>query len=138
MSVSSEYKIAESTVVNKGNSITTTPKYYLINPDVPYIQDKFTNRIMFSDIHVNDSFRNGYRSFKGLNYKDYNLGHGSITKIFEWNNNLLCVFEHGIGLLPINENTMITGENSGDVYIRGADVLPATMSIISDTYGSQW
>lgn len=138
MSVSSEYKIAESTVVNKGNSITTTPKYYLINPDVPYIQDKFTNRIMFSDIHVNDSFRNGYRSFKGLNYKDYNLGHGSITKIFEWNNNLLCVFEHGIGLLPISENTMISGENSGDVYIRGADVLPATMSIISDTYGSQW
>jgi hypothetical protein len=77
---------------------------YFINPDVPYIQDKFNNRVMFSEIHVNDSFKNGYRIFKGLNYQDYNVGWGSITKILEWRNNLMLVFEHGIGIIPINES----------------------------------
>lgn len=138
MSVTAEQKISESSVVNKGYSVTITPKYYIINPETPYLQDKFTNRIMFSDLHVNDSFRNSYRVFRGLDYQDYNLGYGSITKILEWNNNIMCIFEHGIGLLPINENAMVSGENAGDIYIRGAGILPKTMKIITDTYGSQW
>lgn len=138
MSITSEQKLAESSALNKGYSETLPNKYYFINPDVPYLQDKFNNRIIFSEVHVNDSFRNGYRIFKGLNYQDYNLGHGAITKIIEWNNNIICVFEHGIGVLPINENTLVTGENAGDVYIRNVDVLPKTMNIITDVYGSQW
>jgi len=77
---------------------------HFINPDVPYLKDKFNNRIMFSELHVNDSFRNGYRIFKGFNYKDYNVGWGSITKILEWKNNILIIFEHGIGIVPINES----------------------------------
>lgn len=138
MSVTSEQKLQESAVLNKGYSETLPYKYYFINPDVPYLQDKFNNRIIFSEIHVNDSFRNGYRIFKGLDYQDYNLGHGQIMKIIEWNNNILCVFEHGIGLIPINENSLVTGENAGDVYIRNVNVLPKSIKLISDTYGSQW
>ena len=139
MSTTSESKIAESTIINKGYSETLPSKYYFINPDVPYIRDKFNNRIMFSEIHVNDSFKNSYRIFKGLDYKDYNVGWGSITKILEWQNNLMVVFEHGIGIIPINENAIAaSGNSAGDVYIRGQGVLPATIKPISDTYGSQW
>lgn len=139
LSWTSESKIPESTQINKGYSLTLPLKNHFINPDVPFIKDKFNNRIMFSEIHVNDSFRNGYRIFKGLNYKDYNVGWGSITKVLEWRNNLLIVFEHGIGIIPINENQLQgNAENSGTIYIRSANVLPPTVNPISDTYGSQW
>ncbi len=139
ISWTSETKIPESTQLNVGYGMNLPLQNYFINPDVPYIQDKFNNRVMFSEIHVNDSFKNGYRIFKGLNYQDYNVGWGSITKILEWRNNLMLVFEHGIGIIPINESQLqASGNNTGDIYVRGAGVLPPTVNAISDTFGSQW
>ena len=41
---------------------------------------------MHSDIHINDAFRNGFRVFQGLNYRDYTREYGEITKIIAVNN----------------------------------------------------
>ena len=71
-------------------------------PDVPYIKNWFGTRIMYSDIHINDAYKNGYRVFQGTHYRDYTREYGEIVKLVSLESNLLVVFEHGIGLLEIN------------------------------------
>ena len=74
----------------------------------------------------------------GTHYRDYPKTYGSITKIIEFRGNLLCIFEHGVSLIPINERA-IAGEGSGgNIYINTSNVLPEDPKIISDIFGSQW
>ena len=119
-------KIPDSDQYNKGFSKSVSEKYYFEVPDVPYIKQEFQNRIVFSDIHINDAYKNGFRVLRTVNHKDYPMTHGSITKILELKNALLIVFEHGIGLVSINNNA----EHSSQVL--------SELNVISDTYGSQW
>lgn len=136
MSVRSESKMPESTVVNVGYNSTTSDKQYILLPDVPYIKNIFDNRIMFSDIHINDAFRNGYRVFQGLAYKDVTRQYGAIVKMFDWRNNLLIVFENGVGIMQINERAL--SASGGDIFIKGAGVLSDNLTILSADYGSSW
>jgi hypothetical protein len=136
MSITAESKIPESTLFNVGNASTTSDKVYNLLPDVPYIKNVFDNRIMFSDIHVNDAFRNGYRVFQGLDYKDVTRQYGAIVKMFDVKSNLLVIFENGIALFQINERSPMTEGSS--IYIKGIGTLPETPFVISDMYGSSW
>lgn len=136
MSVRSESKMPESTVVNVGYNSTTSDKQYILLPDVPYIKNVFDNRIMFSDIHINDAFRNGYRVFQGLSYKDITRQYGAIVKMFDWRNNLLIVFENGVGIMNINERAL--SAEGGDIFIKGAGVLSDNVTMLSSDYGSAW
>lgn len=119
-------KIPDSAQYNKGFTKSVSEKYYFEVPDVPYIKQEFQNRIVFSDIHINDAYKNGFRVIRTMNHKDYPMTHGSITKLVELKNALLIVFEHGIGMVSINNNA----EHSSQIL--------SDLNIISDTYGSQW
>lgn len=119
-------KIPDSDQYNKGFTKSVSEKYYFEVPDVPYIKQEFQNRIVFSDIHINDAYKNGFRVIRTMNHKDYPMTHGSITKLVELKNALLIVFEHGIGLVSINNQA----EHSSQIL--------SDLNIISDTYGSQW
>ena len=119
-------KIPDSDQLNKGFTKSVSEKYYFEIPDVPYIKQEFQNRIVFSDIHINDAYKNGFRVLRTMNHKDYPMTHGSITKILELKNALLIVFEHGIGLVSINNSA----EHPSQVL--------SDLNVISDTYGSQW
>lgn len=119
-------KIPDSAQYNKGFTKSVSEKYYFEVPDVPYIKQEFQNRIVFSDIHINDAYKNGFRVIRTMNHKDYPMTHGSITKLIELKNALLIVFEHGIGLVSINNQA----EHSSQIL--------SDLNIISDTYGSQW
>ena len=119
-------KIPDSDQYNKGFSKSVSEKYYFEVPDVPYIKQEFQNRIVFSDIHINDAYKNGFRVLRTMNHKDYPMTHGSITKILELKNALMIVFEHGIGLVSINNNA----EHPSQVL--------SDLNVVSDTYGSQW
>ena len=119
-------KIPDSDQYNKGFTKSVSEKYYFEVPDVPYIKQEFQNRIVFSDIHINDAYKNGFRVIRTMNHKDYPMTHGSITKLIELKNALLIVFEHGIGLVSINNSE----EHSSKIL--------SDLNIISDTYGSQW
>jgi len=138
MSASGESKIPESSVVNVGYNTTTSDKIYNTLPDVPYIKNIFDNRIMFSEIHINDAFRNGYRIFQGLDYKDITRQYGAIVKMFEKNGNLLIVFENGVGLLPVNEKAMSGSGVGGNIFIKGAGTLAEIINPLSTNYGSTW
>jgi hypothetical protein len=138
MSTSGESKIPESTIVNVGYNSSTSSKVYIGQPDVPYIKNLFDNRIMFSEINVNDAFRNGYRVFEAINYKDITRQYGAVVKIIEWRGNLLCVFEHGVGLLSINERAMQSTSDGQSIFLKGAGVLPESVQPLSTEYGSTW
>lgn len=119
-------KIPDSNQYNKGFTKSVSEKYYFEIPDVPYIKQEFTNRIVFSDIHINDAYKNGFRVIRNTNHKDYPMTYGAITKLIELKNSILIVFEHGIGLVSINNGS----EHPSQVL--------SDLNMISDMYGSQW
>ena len=130
-------KIADSFVINKGVSSTTSDKIHIEIPDVPAIKNSFDSRIMYSDIHITDAFKNGYRVFKEINYRDYTKIYGGIVKLIDINSNLLIIFEHGVALVAVNERVLAGNGDGGSVFINTQNVLPQTPLILSDIYGSQ-
>jgi hypothetical protein len=54
---------------------------HLAAQNLPYIKDQFDNRIMFSNVQVDDEFRNAYRIFQGLSYQDIDRQYGAIVKL---------------------------------------------------------
>jgi len=138
MSPSGESKIPDSQLTNVGYNTTTSSKIYIAEPNVPYIKNIFSNRLMFSEIHINDAFRNGYRVFKLDSYKDLTNAYGQITTILEWKNNLMVVFSDGVGVIPINEKMVgATGQGS-NAFITSNQVIPDIVNMLSTNYGSNW
>ena len=137
-STNSETKMPESFVVNSGHSSTTSDRYNFIIPDVPYLKNEYDARILFSDIHVNDSFKNGFRVFNTANYVDYPRIYGGITKIVPFRNNIIVVFEHGVALVPVNERAQVSDASGGPVYLTSPEdrVLPANFQILDPNFGS--
>lgn len=135
MSTEGTYKIPESEVYNKGFSKSVSERHNQLLPDVPYIKNWFGTRIMYSDIHINDAYKNGYRVFKGTHRRDYTREYGEIVKLVSFESALLVVFEHGVGLAEVNAQAV---SNQNGAYVSSANVLPEKLHIISDMYGSQW
>lgn len=138
MNVDGVYKIPESQYYNMGFSKLLGERYNFEMPDIPWIKNWFKTRIMYSNINVSDSFQNGFRVFKGQNYRDYTREYGEITKLISLESNLLCVFEHGVALIPVNERAIAAEGAGGMAYINTSNVLPENPKILSDIYGSQW
>ncbi len=138
MSNDGPYKVPEALCYNKGFETSLSEKTFFVYPEVPWIKNEFSNRIAYSEIQIKDAFNNGFRTFKGASYRDYPKTYGSITKLIELSGNLLCVFEHGVCLIPVNERTVAGEGSGGNVYINTANVLPENPKVISDTFGSQW
>ena len=136
--VEGSYKTPESFVTNAGISSTTSDKYYFELPNVPYIKNNYETRILYSNIHVTDAFKNGFREFKFTNYRDYPKTYGSIIKMIELFGNILCVFEHGVALIPVNERVESGDGIGGNVFINTSNVLPENPRVLSDTFGTQW
>ena len=138
MNVGGSYKIPEALTYNNGFQKSVSEYWNILVPDVPYLQDKFTNRIAYSDISITNSFKNGFRIFKNGNYRDYNMEYGAITKIIEFFGNIICVFEHGIAKIPVNERVTAGSGSGGDVFINTSNVLPQNPLMLSNQIGSQW
>lgn len=131
-------KVPESFVINAGYNSTTSDKYNFEQPKVPAIKNIFNTRIMYSDININDSFKNGFRTFKATHYRDYPSTYGSIVRLINWYGDIIAVFEHGIALIPVNERALSGEGTGGNIYVNTSNVLPENPKIISDMYGSQW
>jgi len=131
-------KMEESFLLNDGLSATVGRKRYNLMPDVPYSKSEFANRIMFSNVNVTDAFTNGYRTFQGLSYKDYDKQYGAITKLISLGQNIFVVMEHGLGLVPVNPKALMQTTTGEAIHIYGYGVLPDEMTIISQDYGSKY
>lgn len=131
-------KTRESNLLNEGYSINLGRKEYYQWQPVPYENFHFENRIAFSNIASTKMFTNGFRIFQGLSYQDVDKQYGSIVKLFPYGQNLLCVFEHGIAIVPINEKALLSTQEGLSIHLYGAGVLQEQVSVISPDYGSTW
>lgn len=135
-------KIEDSWILNDGYNATVGQKYNVPVTDVPYIKDQFDNRIMFSNVQVDGDFKNAYRIFQGLSYKDIDRQYGGIVKILPWSSggeaNILCIFEHGIGVVPVNQQALMATTTGQSIHLYGAGVLQSRVSVVTPDFGSIW
>lgn len=111
-------------------------KYVALNDRAPILDRLYGNRVMVSKSSVDGNFVNGYVDFSGLNFRDYNSQLGELTKLIAHDDVVYCVFESGVGILPINQRTMVNTEGTGQVFLDDAQALASKMRIISSEYGS--
>ena len=131
------YKVPESFILNAGYSATLPhTKYFRFDDTVPSVRTNFQNRIAYSNVHIFNSYTNGYKIFEGLSYKDVTNQYGAIVKLEAIGNNLFCVFEHGCAIVPINEKALLSTQEGESIHIYGSNVIPDTISIVSPDYGS--
>lgn len=138
MNTSSSFKTQESNIINGAANVTLSNRYNFLLPDVPYLKNKFDTRIIYSDIHITDAFTNGFRVFRGGNYRDYPKTYGALVSLFELNGNLVAVMESGVLLIPVNERALAGEGAGGSVYINTSNVLPENPRVLSNTFGSIW
>ena len=93
---------------------------------------------MFSDVQAIGDFKNAYRIFQGLDYKDIDRQYGAIVKFVPNENNIFCVFEHGLGIIPINEKALLATQSGQSIHMYGAGVLQNQISLVSPDFGSIW
>ena len=133
-----ENKLPESYLYNDAYRTTVGYKCYYALQDVNYIKNNFSNRIQYSAIAIQDSFKNNYRDSLSTYHRDYSIEYGSIQKLVSFEGYLLVIMEHGIGLAVINER-ILAGQGDGNpVFINTQNVLPEELTIITDTIGTQW
>lgn len=138
MNYTSSNNIPESKILNLGYSSTVGSQSYLLAKELPYTKELFDNRIIFSNVQVEDEFRNGYRVFQGLSYKDIDRQYGAIVKLLPWKTDLLCVFEHGVAIIPVNQKALMSTTTGQSIHLYGAGVLQSQVSLITGDYGSVW
>ena len=133
-----ENKLPDSALYNDAFRASLGYKCYFTLQDINYIKNSFSNRIQYSAIAIQDSFKNNYRYSLSTYFRDYSQEYGSIQKLVGFEGYLLVVFEHAIGIAVINER-VLAGEGDGEpVFINTNNVLPEELTIITDTYGTQW
>ena len=130
--------LPESNAINLGISKSIGDKYYFETPDVPFTKTNFSNRIHYSLPLQSSIFTNGNRIFENINYQDYTLEYGSITKLIEWYGTLIVVMEHGTILIPVNERALMTNASGESVYVNTDVVLPKNPLVLSNSFGSLW
>ena len=131
-------KIPTSYVSNNGFRTNLGIKNFSGFKDKPYIRNEFKNRVLYSNVNNTDLNINGYRVFELGNFKDYSKQYGEITKLIPFGNNLVCIMEHGVGVLAIKERTLMANSTGGDVFINNKTILPENITMINEIYGSQW
>ena len=133
-----ENKMPDSYLYNDAYRASLGFKCYFAQNDINYIKNTFSNRIQYSAVSIQDSFKNNYRESLSTYFRDYSQEYGGIVKLIGFEGYLLVVFEHAIGVAVINER-ILAGQSDGEpVFINTKNVLPEELTIITDTYGTQW
>ena len=113
-----ENKLPDSYLYNDAFRATLGYKCYFTLNDMNYIKDSFSNRIQYSAISIQDSFKNNYRDSFSTYFRDYSQEYGGITKLVGFENHILVIFEHAVGLAVINER-VLAGNGEGEPVCLG-------------------
>ena len=133
-----ENKLPDSYVFNDAYRTSLGYKCYYPLQDINYIKDCFSNRIQYSAVAIQDSYKNNYRQSYSTYFRDYSQEYGSIQKLIGFEGHLLVILEHAIGLAVINERVLAGTGDGEPVFINTQNVLPEELTILTDTYGTQW
>ena len=133
-----ENKLPDSALFNDAYRASLGFKCYFALQDINYIKDTYSNRIQYSAIAIQDSFKNNYRYSLSTYFRDYSQEYGSIQKLMGFEGYILVIFEHGIGVAVVNERVLAGNGDGEPVFINTQNVLPEELTLITDTYGTQW
>lgn len=126
----------ESNTINGAAKVSLSDNQQPVYTTIPYIKQEYFNRIYWSKPNVAQSFINSYRIIFKNQFHEYNKEFGSITKLVSMGNQLLVVFQHGIGLLPVNRS--VRTEQEASPYLSSTNVLPPQVNTLTQDYGSMW
>ena len=129
-------RVPESNVINGAAKKTVHKNNYTVFKTVPYVKQEYFNRIYWSKPNISESFLNSFRLVYSDQYKEYNKEFGDITKIVPIGNSLLVVFDHGMGVLPVDRT--IKTEAEASPYLASRNVLPSQVTTLSKDFGSMW
>ncbi len=131
-------RLPESAYHSVGYSVTSTAKdFFNISDFTVSEKNRFLNRVIHSEKHIPNAFRNGYRSFLQNNFRDYDSSMGSIVGLFNYRGNLLVVFEHGIGIGGIEQRIETGKDGAGAIFVEPTSVLPPVLQYVSREIGCQ-
>lgn len=133
-----ENKKPDSYLYNDAYRATLGFKCYFTLNDINYIKNVFSNRIQYSAISIQDSYKNNFRYSLSTYFRDYSQEYGSIQKLVGFEGYLLVIFEHAICIAVINERVLAGTSDGEPVFINTHNVLPEELTVISDTYGTMW
>jgi len=135
-----EYAYArESNAIQAGYSVTVGLfAQFGFDILVPFRAEKYQTRIMYSNVHVNDGFVDGYRRFDPASFRDYDYRMGPINKISVLNHKLVSIQEHGINFHYVNDRAMLSQELSeGELLLGQGDRLSSKFQNVTDELGTQ-
>lgn len=123
-----ESRLPETLSHSQGYSRLLTPKGFFTIPALaPFVKSRFFARLLPSEKHIPNAFRNGYRSFLESKMRDYDTSMGEIVAIFNHHGNLLVIFEHGVGITAIEQRVQTGQDQAGPVVLEATTVLPPTL-----------
>lgn len=127
--------LPESRVINQGirKSISTDSVDHILG--IPYIKSEFFNRIYWSKPVISSQFIDNYRLIYEDQKAEYSKEFGAITKLVPVGNELLIVFQHGLGTVELN---LTPAETEVSQYVASRSVLSSTPRIQSRDMGSMW
>ncbi len=132
------YQQPEAKSYNRGYSVTGGDKQYLALPEnLPFLADHWFSRVFFLGPQIPSAFRNPWRQWTGLNYRDYTTEHGELVGLRVANGRLYGVFERGIEVIPINERIQTGSDAAGAIFVESGGVLSPKTGRISGLYGSR-
>lgn len=126
----------ESEIINGAAKRTISSNGQPAFTTVPYIKQEYFNRIYWSKPNVTEQFINSFRMIFKDQYHEYNKEFGAITKLVPMPGKLLVVFQHGLGVLPVNRTPQSEQEKSP--FLSSKSVLPTQVATITRDYGSMW
>lgn len=143
-----DYQNLESSAFNFGALKTVTDRSYIsLVGRVPFLNNNFSTRIMYSELHNNSDIENRFRNFLPSAYRDYSKEMGSITGITVLNNSnnyIICIQESGTSLIPIADRSLVASTDlstsAGQLLFEGSGILPTMdrVQVLSKTHGTKW
>lgn len=132
-------KRAETDQIDYGNfqeqSILSKTKY---ENSTPFTKITQPNRVYVSNVASANEFENGYRNFKGFNFRDYDESNGPITAIVSQGLYTYIVYRGGVSVIEVLERSALQSESGNNVYIGNATVLPEKATNVLSFTGSKY
>lgn len=133
-----EYRYPDTVHSTVGSAVLYPPKArFSLSSSAPYFKFSFFTRIMHSERDIPNAFANNYRVFEGNNYRDYDTAMGKITRLVEYRDNTIIVFEQGIAVATIEQRMQTANDELGGVFVEPKSVLPPNIAFFSKEIGSQ-
>jgi hypothetical protein len=130
---------AETLTSNYGNYIENSiVKKSQYNNSIPFNQVNQPNRVYISSADITSEFENGYRDFRGFNFRDYENKLGPLTKIESNGILTYLIFISGVAVIEVSERAAIQSEQGNNVYMANAAVLPDKANTVLSFIGSKY